>query len=251
MDGFSGEEIWRSIPPEEKFEIMAQAQAAGVLALMMFLILAGTMAVGLKLPWVMWTGLLGSPFVYQFAAGKKWRDVRPRAMLEYLGARSAARRFAFAARGKDLSCNFLFKGKVERVFNESDVHEALEAMIDNVKEAQVWIALFGDSVVMMEEKLGGAESRFARIIDEHLAIESRALDGRGEYSAHKEILLTISYRNREPEIFKVTSRYPAALIVFEKKLQQLLDGPRAPSQGALAVNDAFGDNSSSGLMIFD
>lgn len=251
MEGFAGNDIWRTIPPEEKFEIMAQAQAAGTVTAVIMIIICSTIAIGLKLQWLMWGSFLAAPFAYQFSAGKKWRAVRPRVILEYLAARSAARRFAFAAKGKDLTCKFMFRAKAERIFDKADVHEALEAMIDNVKTAEVWVALFGDSIVMMEEKYGGAESRFTRLIDSHLSLQSTSLDNRGEYSSNKELVVKATHKNRDPEIVKLTSRYPAALIVFEKKLQALIENPVKDEAAALEVNDSFGSSSDSGLLIFD
>ena len=257
MDGTSGDDIWRSVPPEEKFEAMAQAQAYGVVSASIMVLICSTIAVGLKLKWLMWGSLICSPFIFQFAAGKKWRDVKPRVMLEYLGARSAARRFAFSARGKNLTCKFMFRGKIEQIFPESAVQEALEAMIDNTNEAQVWVALFGDSLVLLQESIGGAEARFAQLIDDKLSIESRSLDNRGDYSSHKEIILKATNRARtKTDTFRLTSPYPAALIVFEKKLAQLRELESAASKLVveeelpLKVNDDF-DSSDSGLIMFE
>jgi hypothetical protein len=255
MDGTSGDDIWRSVPPEEKFEAMAQAQAYGVVSASIVVLICSTIAVGLKLKWLMWGSLICSPFIFQFGAGKKWRDVKPRVMLEYLGARSAARRFAFSARGKNLSCKFMFRGKIEQIFPESAVQEALEAMIDNTNEAQVWVALFGDSLVLLQENIGGAEARFAQLIDDKLSVESRALDNKGDYSSNKEIILKASNRARtKVDTFRLTSPYPAALIVFEKKLAQIRElqiiASKVIEELPLKLNDEF-DDEGSGLMIFE
>lgn len=256
MEGFSGDEIWRSIPPEEKFQIMAEAQAAGIVASVISVIICSTIAVGLKLSWLMWGSLIATPFIFQFAAGKKWRTVRPRVMLEYLAARSAARRFAFATRGNDLACKFLFRGRLEKIFDEGAVQEVLEAMIENTKEAEVWVALFGDSLVMMEEHIGGAEARFSQLLDDHLKVQARALDDKGEYSSKRELIFTSTSKTRSQGKFRLTSTYPAALIVFEKKLQAQLIRPNGSKVPKLEVNDSFdyGDDSdslSSGLMVFN
>jgi hypothetical protein len=254
MDGFSGDDIWRSVPPEEKFQILAQAHAAGVVSAVITIIICSTIAIGLKMSWLLWGSVICSPFIFQFAAGKKWRDVRPRVMLEYLAARSAARRFAFSARGKDLTCKFMFRGKLEQVFDEGAMQEALEALIQNNKEAQVWVALFGDSVVMMEERLGGAEARYAQLIDSKLSLESHALDGKGDYSSNKELIFKTSPKGKPSEKFRLTSPYPAALVVFEKKLKQQIQDPGG-SGATLALNDKFddkGDDSmDSGVMMFN
>jgi len=127
-------------------------------------------------------------------------------------------------------------------------------MIENNKEAAVWVALFGDSVVMMEERAGGAESRFNQLIDEHLKVQARALDDKGDYSSNREIVMYSTSRARGQGKIRLTSDYPAALIVFEKKLHAQLNRS-ATKTPALEVNAAFSssddDDSDSGLMIFN
>jgi hypothetical protein len=246
IESIAVDEVWRNVPPEEKFEAIAQAQASGVIASVIVVIICSTIAVGLKLKWLMWASIMCSPFIYQFAAGKRWRDIKPRVLLEYLGARSAARRFAFAAKGKDLTCRFMFRGKLEYVFETGAVQEALEAMLSNTKEAAVWVALFGDSVVMMEEQTGGAEAKIAQVLDDKITIEAKDTDGKGSYSSNKELFIQVKNRNRPVESFKLTSNYPAALVVFEKKAQQILKAYTAPQ---LTVNDSF--DKEGGVMMFD
>lgn len=232
MDSLKESEIWRSIPPEEKIELMAKAHAKGIMSSGILIIVGCTIAVGLKVSWIMWGSLIISPFIFQFAAGKEWRGLKPRVMLEYLAARSAARRYAFDQRGKDLTPRLVFRGTLEEEFDRDHVQEALEAMIENTKQAEVWVSLFGDTVVMISERVGGAELKLGHLIDEKLTVSSQSASGGGDYSNDKVVQLIIKDKGKPERRFRLTSRYPAALVVFEKRLLQLLGS----SKPVLAVD---------------
>lgn len=236
MDGTEGE-IWRMVPPEEKFEVMAKAQSSGVMASSVLILVGCTLAVGFHESWLMWSSFIISPFVFQFAASKAWRTLRPKILLEYLAARSASRRYAFSTRAKDLAPNMIFKGKIEEIYSNDRIQEAMEAMIDNTKEAEVWITLFGDAFTMIAERYGGAELKLAATIDEKLEIASTSSTGK-DYTADKELIIRVKNRDEEPKTYKVTSKYPAALIVFEKKLKSMQNRSPAAVTAELTDNTA-------------
>lgn len=237
-------EIWRSIPPEEKFEIMANAHASGVVAAFITILISSTISIGLKVPMIMWGSIIAAPFIFQFAAGKKWRDVKPRTMLEYLAARSAARRFAFAQKGHDLTLRLMFRGKIEHEFDQDFVQEALEAIIADTKEAEVWVALFGDTVVMMQEQAGGAMLSFAHLLDEKLQVSASGGSDDSDYSNNREVRLSYYGKDKVKKQVKLTSRYPAALVVFEKKLQMLKAEVKASASRALPDAELADDSDS-------
>lgn len=222
MEKIDSNELWRQIPPEEKFDLIARAQAKGIMVSVMTVIIACTVAVGLKQGWLIWASLILTPLLFQFAAGREWRGLKPRVMLEYLAARAAARRYAFTARAKDLHLTLMFRGKIERIFDDEEGKlKELEAAIENSKECAVWIALFNDAVIMMSERFGGAQLEFAHVINDKLEISGQSPGNKGEYASDREILLSFSDRRSGGQKVKVTSRYSAALVVFEKKLLQL------------------------------
>ena len=208
-------EIWRQIPPEEKISAMAKAHSAGFMSGAITIITCSTLAVGFKVVWLMWLSILVSPIIFQFASSKAWRDLRPRMMLEYLAARSAARRHAFNIGGKDLNLSLMFKGKLEEIFE--DEQENIQAKIDGRQVKQVWVALFQDSFVMMTERIGGAELRFGHIINEKFTFKTNEEDV-GDYSSQKELEFVSNARDWVGHTFKLTSPHPAALIAFEKAL---------------------------------
>jgi hypothetical protein len=222
MDSIENE-IWRMVPPEEKFELLARAQSKGVFAALIGIIVLCTMAVGLKIGALMWTSFVISPFVFQFACGKEWRAVRPRTLLEYLAARSASRRYAFSARAKDLSASMIFKGTIEQVYDNEHVQEAMEAIIANNAVSKVWISLFGDAFTMIAEKPGGAELKLAQLIDDRVKIYSEN-KSETEYTNQKALIIKTRTKDGDEKTYKVKSRYPAALVVFEKRVKQIQAG---------------------------
>ena len=242
-------ELWRQIPPEEKFELMAQAHARGTWSATITLIVFCTVAVALKIQMLVWGGLLFSPMVFQFAAGKAWRTLRPKTMLEHLAARSAARRYAFTAHSEDLELVCMLRGHLERDFSADDVQSAMEAAIQKTKDAEVWVALFRDALIMMSEQRGGAQLCFSHHLKHPMEIAGISPGGT-EYSNDHAIQITKTDRNGTESKYRLSSAYPAALIVFEKKLRKqqeevkkLLDGApaliEAPMDGDLLEDEAF------------
>lgn len=241
-------DIWRKIPPEEKLNLMAQAQAAGVFAGIILMVICGTMAMGLKVPWIFWSGVLGIPFVFQFASAKRWRDVKPRTILEYLAARSAARRYAYSAQAKDLAVCMIFKGILGREFQTDQIEEKLEAQINHSDRVEVWVSLFRDTIVMMSERKGGAKLELAHTIDDRVTVQALGFDDSG---IERSVVITIVTRDNRSISYKLESRYPAALLVFERKVRAFMaQFKEAQEKEKLAFSDVYAGNQSN-LSEFD
>ncbi|MEZ4755069.1 MAG: hypothetical protein R3A13_12370 [Bdellovibrionota bacterium] len=209
-------DIWRQIPPEEKIAAMAKAQSAGFLSGAITIVVFSTLAVGFKTELLMWLSILVSPIIFQFASSKAWRDLRPRLLLEYLAARSAARRHAFNIGAKDLNMSLMFKGTLEETYE--DEQKNIQAELDNRKVKKVWVALFPDSFVCMSERIGGAELRFAHIINNKFTLSTNEEEV-GDYSSDKILYFNSKERDWLGITFTLSSNYPAALIAFEKTLR--------------------------------
>lgn len=213
MEILDSAELWKRIPPEEKFELMSRAQAKGVSAALSLIILAGTCAVGFRTNLILWASFLVAPLVFQLAAGRAWRRLRPVIMLEYLAARSAARRYAFSARGKELSATMLFRGTLERhVRHEEEEISEREEQTSEIMD--VWIGLFPDSLVIMSEGIRGANLEYCQLMTERTQIEGEQI-GRGQYEVR--IMRGDSKTDLETTIV-LRSRHPGALLVFAKRL---------------------------------
>lgn len=218
MEKLDSQEIWRKIPPEEKYELIARAQSRGVIAVLITLIISGTIAVGLKFPPIFWTLLVLSPFVFQYGAGRSWQGLRPKVMLEYLAARTAARRYAFALRGHDLAVSFIFKGSIRRQFELDEKNEELAHSLDHADLTQVWVVLFADSLVIIRETAKGASMVFGHLINDELQLKGQSPEGESEYSSRRE--LSIMATDQTNASWFLTSKYPAALVAFEKRFIQ-------------------------------
>ncbi len=80
----------------------------------------------------------------------------------------------------------------------------------------MWIVLFGDSLVIMSEKDGGAELEVAHLLVEPFEIEETTVDGAGESSRSKMLKLFTKSRSGKSRNFILSSKYAAALYVFHK-----------------------------------
>lgn len=214
MEILDSAELWRRIPPEEKFELMSRAQAKGVSAALSLIVVAGTCAVGFRTNLIFWVSFLLAPLVFQLAAGRAWRRIRPMVMLEYLAARSAARRYAFTAGGKELTVTMIFRGTLERHLRHHD--EELDEREGRKEITKVWISLFPDSLVIMSEGTRGANLEYCQLLKERCQIEGEQV-GRGQYEVR--IVKGDSSTNIETSII-LRSKHPGALLVFSKKLQE-------------------------------
>lgn len=211
-------EVWRNVPPEEKFELMAKAQAQGVMAALLLIGIGCTVAVGLQIQAIMWVSLIGAPLVFQIASGKAWRDLRPKTMLEYLAVRSAARRYAFASQAKDLTLALVFRGYFMPEKNEGGPDISYGNNSENQSEPEpVWITLFNDALVIMRERLGGASLVFSHLLNDTLEIRATSPNSGKDYANDKQLLITYPLKGGMRASFQLTSRYPGALVVFEKK----------------------------------
>lgn len=227
MARFEDTEVWRQIPPEEKLEMMARAHSHGLMTAVGVILVGCTCAISFQTVSLMWGSILISPIIFQVAAGRAWRGLKPRSILRYLAARSAARRYAYSAQSEDLTLDLIFQGTIEQVVDPGDAEAMLEAAAKNIQETEAWITLFRDTVVIMSERAGGAKQELVHPIDHRLLIQSRSDDGK-DYSTSKEVYLTTVQQIIDPlgesEVkthYRLTSRSPGALVVFEKKLQEL------------------------------
>ncbi len=214
-------DIWRRVPPEEKLELMARAQSRGVAASVVILIITGTMAVGLRMPWVFWAAFVTIPFAFQFASARAWRDIKPRTMLEYLAARSAARRYAYGAQAKDLTVDLMFKGTLQRDFAPLGESEELDARIEERDKVAVWVSIFPDTMVVMSERPGGAKLEMIHSILDRLAVTAEGFEDSSSES--RRLVVDVELRKGEFERWFLTSPYPAALLVCERKIKRAIE----------------------------
>lgn len=232
MSALTDLEIWREIPPEEKLEIMSRSQASGITASSLSVIVCATLAIALQHPWVFWSAIIFAPFTFQFTSNKSWRALRPSMVLQYLAVRSVSRRYAYsAAHSKDLALRCVFPATAWRDLSLEEADPEDEDKINKLKNSfgstqneqkvyPAWVALFTDAVTIITEGPGGAKLLFATGIGPKISISSVSESG-GDYDSNKEVLLEYQTMNG-PHYWRIRSKFPAALIVFEKQCKNLI-----------------------------
>ncbi|MCB0334975.1 MAG: hypothetical protein KDD62_01675 [Bdellovibrionales bacterium] len=244
-------EAWRQIPPEIKLEMMNKAHAKGVFAVLMAIATATTCTIALKQMYIFWSCVIISPFIFQFATGKAWRAIKPVIMLQFLAVRSAARRFAYQTKSRDLDLRLVFPGELEKVFDSDDVQQALEHIVDDTLVNAAWITLFADTVVVLTEEIGGARLEWACPITHELSMEIENPDSKGkDYAPGKQITLVEKKATYERRI-KLRSQYPGALIVFQKQLQSLINEKLSTAKEIKNLNSSPAKETSSLLSSSD
>ncbi len=214
------QDIWRTIPPEEKFQLIARSHSRGASVSISVIIVCCTLAVALQMQWLIWLGVAMMPFSFQFAASRSWRGVKGRMMLEYLAVRSVARRFGYATKATDLGIQMLIRATIKEEYqSENDSLDAAFSMLERANnDAAMWIGLLSSAIVGFAEGRGGAEARFVAKIDDKVKLVGENSDGsENEYSANRQLKLSVTTAEGKVRDFRITSPHPAALVAFEKK----------------------------------
>ncbi len=222
-------EIWNVVPPEEKLQLLARSQVSGIYSCVMLCAVCFTLAIALKLQWLIWLSLMASPLVFQTGAARAWRSLKPRVLLEYLAARSVARRFAYAASAQGLEVELLFRGRVTEISGDetANLSEAIASIENSSREANVWIGLLRDAIVAFREGNTGGTLEFVTITDRRIEVKGKNTDdSQKEYSSNREVYLTVNKQFGKQSSYRITSDYPVALNVLEKKLQSRIESSK-------------------------
>jgi hypothetical protein len=228
VERINHQEFWNCIPLEEKLLIMHRAQGSGVIYAMMVILGASGVAIGYKFMFVFWGSVLIAPIVYKLVSNGCFKQHQSQLMLLYLGARSAVRRYAYRYNSVDLTLELLLRGTlliVREPITEGSEPSKDEEVLDSRKNdlIPVWIALFCDTVVVIGEGSGGARLYFAHNFVKGLGVRGFSLNDEGDYSRRRVVALR---RPNEQDEYLLQSDTPAALIVFEKKLNHFLNNTK-------------------------
>ncbi|RME61377.1 MAG: hypothetical protein D6780_01820 [Candidatus Dadabacteria bacterium] len=218
MSSLTYDEIWKLVPPEEKLEILAKAQARGIISAVIGIILCAALAIGFSLPMLFWISLIGSPLVFQIAASRMWKMLHPQIVLWYLAARSAARRYAFILKSEDLTIKLIFKGELRNLALEEESRDPTAQ-----KWLPVWVVLFRDCLVIIREMPGGAQLEFGGLLGERLKLEPRDDYEDASGIRYKELYLVFNGRDAPPQKVLLRSRYQAAMVALEGFIKQAIE----------------------------
>lgn len=221
METINADQMWRRISPEEKFLLLARSHTAGSMAVLLLFFIFLILAVGLREKYILWSALLLLPIVFQRASLKRWRELKPRTIIEYLAVRSAARRFAFAFRGRDLAVLDILRGAWTM---ESDDRPGADAEFPD--EAQkpsrpVWLVLLGDSLVCLSDSVSGASLEYFGLFREGLEMQSVSVESPvGGKLPVREFRFWGGVTARERLSYRFTSQFHGSMMVFEHRLEQ-------------------------------
>jgi hypothetical protein len=214
------DEVWRRIPPEEKLITISRSHGASTITCALVIFVSGALAVGFHNVWIFWGAVLVSPVFFQTTSQRMWRKYRSELVLQYLAARSAARRYAFKSNASDLSVQLLLRGTLT-VIKKTDDQESWQEINSNKQVFPVWIALFRGAVVIMSEGDGGARVRFLHLITKRLEVTAYAKQDKENFRIVE--LIGSEMDQQHGKIYQLTSdTNPGALLVFEKLLLEYL-----------------------------
>jgi hypothetical protein len=222
MEKLNPDELWRRVPPEEKVDLINQAHSSGVKSILIVAVISATLAISLQLVWIFYGGLLLSPLFFQYSSMKLWRRLKPKTMLEYLAARSAARRYAFAYRTQDLGLLLLYRATLKTP--KSGNVTAFEDP-DAKLSTPCWVALFPNTLIIMIEGKKGAMLQFGHSFSDPINITST---GEG-----KDLEIHIHRKNEQlylEEKLTIATPYPGLNYVADKKIKQQLNNVKKASE---------------------
>ncbi len=210
------EGIWDLIPPEERVELISEAQAKGIEATLLFLLMTFSAALGLKTPWIFLGSLLLAPFAFQIISIKAWRLLKPRPILEYFTAKTTARAYADSVGGRSLEPALMLRGELQPAIEDGTAGESAED--DSLRPAPkpVWISLFPDTLVVVAEGRNGAILELGHSLLRNFSISAEGFDD-GDEGGTKRLKLEVERHPGEISRWYLTSRYPAALLACERR----------------------------------
>lgn len=226
----SVDRAWNAVALEERLELIARANAQGIMAAGVFLALAGSIAYGFDVIELLYISVIGALIVCPLFASYSWRREKPHLILKYLAARSVCRRYGYGCNFLELDILIIFRGMMREIYtseeDESIRRQQEDFDLDNrlEDEREVWVCLMQGGVVCLSERPGGAKLDFSAAVGPEMSVR-RATNVPN--APERAIILTGSNISRGREVM-LWSNSIGALYVFERKLMGLLhDGNEA------------------------
>ena len=234
---FSGlisiDHAWQSVSLEERLELVSRSQATGVLAALAAVILIGCIAYGFDQIWLLGGGAATSIFIYPLFSSYTWRREKPALILAYLAVRAVARRYAYGYNIGDLDIILIYRGRMRELFRskeeEAEYRQQQNVDIDVPLQdyKDVWIVLMRGGVVILSERPGGAKLEFITYITHESVLrkpkqEENAIDDRS-------IVIEGALSSKGRSVI-LTTRFPAAQYVFEKRFLALVEENKITQQ---------------------
>jgi hypothetical protein len=213
--------MWQRIPPEERLEVLAGAQAKAIESAFLFLLMTLGAALGFKNPWIFWGSLVVVPFIFQTMTNKAWRIMKAQPILEYLTARSTARIFARIAHANDLEPALMFRADLEPILSDETQPDSPEEALEDPSGHPVWVTLFTDTFVIFSESPRGAQLELAHTLFENFSIGS-ADEEEGEEPSLNHLAIAIEASPGEISRWRLKSPHKAKLLACKRLSRSLI-----------------------------
>ncbi len=217
-------DAWNAVALEERLELLARAKAHGIIAAAASLLVALAIAYGFDQIWLLAAGLVGAVSIAPLFTNHSWRFGKAKLILSYLAARSIARRYAFGYRLDNLEIILLCRGIAQPYYRNreeeefSRTTEEIDFESGNYRGKEVWICLLRGGIVILSERKGGAKLEFLTPVLPDITCRRAT----AEDSAEPGSLIVTGSGFAAGKAVALTSPYPGALYVFEKRLSRLI-----------------------------
>lgn len=217
-------DAWNAVALEERLELISKAKAQGIIFATAVAFLIGAAAYGYDSVYLMFFGMAVALIAFPMSTGRIWRRCKSELILTYLAVRSVARRYGYAYKVPYLDIVLIFRGEYELLYS-SDEEKALSEQYREVDfdastkgKKEVWVCLLRGAVILLSERLGGAKLEFINNIGSSTNCRKPTADE----SKDGRALVISSGGPHQTKNVLISSKYPGALYVFEKRLGQLI-----------------------------
>jgi len=220
----SEENAWNSVALEERLELVSKCQADGLIAALGFTFMMGAVAYGFDKIYLLLGSVFGALIIMPMFSSYSWRKGKPALILNYLAARSMARRYGYTSNISELDVVLIFKGETSQEFlNEAEQLDHLIGKHEDIDEGQqpkvpVWVCLLRGGVVLLAESQGGAKLLYSSPIGTEMVCAT-VRDEEGNPTGEISI---VGIAHAKGKKVTISSRFPAAFYVFERQLQRLI-----------------------------
>lgn len=213
---------WNAVTLEERLELVSRCKAVGIISGVGFILLTGSISYGFDQIWLLPAALAGAFLVGPLFSSYKWRNGKPELILNYLAARSVARRYALGLNFSDIDIVLIFKAEIRQIFaseEEKQIYMQNRSEANKVDEWNpVWICLMRGGTIALREDRGGAKLQFFTPITAETSSKIEELD-----ASHAKMVLIEGSGVSKGVNIQMRSQHPGALYVFEKRLHALIE----------------------------
>ena len=215
-------DIWERIPPEERLELLATAQARGIEAALLLLLMAFSASLGLHTPWIFFGSLLFTPFAFQIMSRKSWRVLKPHPMLEYLTSRSTARVYASLNGARDLDPSLMFRAELQPEFTDDAIEDMPSDALEKPAPKPVWVSLFPDTIVIASESPSGSRLELGHSLFKNFSISAEGFDEESDSSPQRRVKIEVESHPGTISRWYLSGKHTASLLACERRARAFI-----------------------------